>query len=90
MLIIWKYDVPLDREWELRLPTPGRILTVQTQFGQPRLWAVVDPDTSAPNVTRRLYLGLTGHEIPESARYLGTFQLDDGGFVGHLFEVDGL
>lgn len=39
--------------------------------------------------TRRFSVRGTGHRFPEheTVRYVGTFQLERGDFIGHLFEV---
>lgn len=86
---IFKYPVPHDDVFELMMPDGARILTVQTQYGSPQMWAVVDPD--APLKPRIFRLAGTGHSLesyPESDFiYIGTYQLLDGAFIEHLFEV---
>jgi hypothetical protein len=81
----------------MSLPRDARVLAVQAQpiaddvFGhtsRPRVWALVDPD--APSVWRRFRLLVTGKQIEDGEMagldYVGTFQLGNGAFVGHLFE----
>jgi hypothetical protein len=84
---IHKYNVTMEDTFELKLPRGAQILTVQEQYGEPQLWAVVD--TSAPKEPRRFRLVGTGHPIDEKLNlsYVGTFQLDHGEFIGHLFEL---
>lgn len=44
-------------------------------------------EPSEKGVTRVFVMRGTGHRFTgEEGRYVGTFQLDGGAFVGHLFE----
>jgi len=63
-----------------------KLLTVQAQRNTPCLWALVDDSPGAAVVTVRLVTVRTGGEAPAVlGEYLGTLQLDDGWFVGHVF-----
>lgn len=93
---IFKYPLPMEvaglvAQWNLRseieLPAGAEILSVQAQNNTPVLWALVDPE--APKEKRKLVLLNTGGEMPTDVsfhRFLGTFQLNGGGLVFHLFE----
>jgi DNA-directed RNA polymerase subunit RPC12/RpoP len=82
---IFKYPLPIDDEIEISMPEGSKILTVQTQKEGPCIWAIVDTD--APLTTRRLCLRGTGHIFRgNEGKYIGTYQLDSGPFVFHLFE----
>jgi DNA-directed RNA polymerase subunit RPC12/RpoP len=82
---IFKYPLPIDDEIEISMPEDSEILTVQTQKGTPCIWAIVDTD--APLTTRRLCLRGTGHAFKgNEGKYIGTFQLDNGALIFHLFE----
>lgn len=88
MLTIWKFPVmesPADRP-EIVMPAGARLLCVQTQFGQPHLWALVDPDRS--QVRRGLLICGTGHPVAaeETAVYIGTVQVEGGRWVFHIFD----
>ena len=77
-------DIETERtdKWDFRLPKDAQILCVQTQRSVPCLWAVVDE--SVESVTRTFQIVGTGHELPSGkAAYIGTFQLQNGYFVGH-------
>lgn len=81
------------------MPRGARVLAVQSQMTgssdynttreNPIIWALVDPD--AETVGRGFLLAGTGHPIDDndaaSGEYIGTFQLQGGGFVGHLFDM---
>ncbi len=84
---IYKYPLSLESSPVIDMPTGAHVLCVQVQKGEPCLWAVVDPDQ--PIETRQFRLCGTGHNLaiddPKS-HYIGTFQLDGGNFIGHVFD----
>lgn len=83
---IYKYNIPVVDFFELELPIGAKILCVQTQNEMPCIWAMVDP--SAAKHPRRFSVIGTGHEIEfTTTLYIGTFQMMNGSFVGHLFEL---
>ncbi len=85
---IYKYEMEVDGVVDIPMPKGAHVLTVKVQHGKPCLWAIVDPD--APTETRSFRVFGTGHEmdidIPHS-HYIGTYQLFDGNFLGHVFEA---
>src|SRR4051812_10783006 len=91
MLTVHKFALPFpvtDR-FELRLPRGARLLSLQCQQDEPKIWALVESD--APNEVRTFRLVGTGHPIPgiliaEQLRFVGTFQMMDGSLVFHVFE----
>jgi hypothetical protein len=91
MKAIWKYPLDLNvfsraRQWEFDVPKGATPLCLQMQHGTPTLWMMVD--AKAPTENRRFTMYGTGHEMPEDpGQYIGTFQLDGGLFVFHVFEV---
>jgi hypothetical protein len=60
---------------------------VQTQHGQPCLWALVDD--ARPFVAHNFVLCGTGHNCDDlrinAASFVGSFQMNGGGLVFHLF-----
>lgn len=91
MKTIYKYLIPIDREFVLDLPLGAKILTVQMQTtdaggSRPCIWALVD--TMVEKSKRTLYMRGTGEDSDgtEHMLYIGTFQLDRLGLVFHLFE----
>lgn len=86
MKSIYKYQLPLGDTVTIEMPREAQALAVQVQSGSPYIWALVDPD--APKELRQFKVFGTGHMIPQEdpLHYLGTFQLDDGNFVFHVFE----
>lgn len=84
---IHKFPVQLVDEFEIEMPEGSIILSVQSQHNFPVIWALVFPD--AKKCKRKFKLVGTGRSIYEwtGLNYVGTFQLDGGNFIGHLFEI---
>jgi len=89
MLRIYKYQFEVESYPYVEMPKGAIILTVQTQYDIPCIWAIVD-DSQTVLENREFRLFGTGHIVdidPALYRYIGTFQLLKGQFVGHLFEL---
>lgn len=88
---VWKYQITPGRN-EIELPKDAQILAVQTQYGNPCLWVLVNP--KAAKETRYFDVFGTGHDIPydmgTERHYIGTFQLENGHLIFHLFENTGI
>lgn len=89
MKSIYKYSIPENKMdlFSLSLPTNAEILAVQIQYDLPCIWAVVEIKDEVE--TRWFKVIGTGHKHKEieADKYIGTFQLLNGAFVGHLFET---
>ena len=82
---IWKFMINITDTQEIPMPIGAEILTVQSQCGTPCLWARVSPGFKKEN--RTIIMIGTGHSIRhETGRYIGTFQIDNGALVFHVFE----
>ena len=86
MNTIWKFPLQVTDYQEIQIPIGAKILCVQTQGGQPCLWALVNPKAATYPITIAMYG--TGHEIHgmDSLQYIGTFQLYAGSLVFHAFQ----
>lgn len=88
---VWKYEINPGNmdEFHWTIPEGFGALTVQVQNGVACLWALVDPRKPLRRFKFRVFG--TGQPIPKDLPldYLGTFQLVNGKFVGHLFRVSG-
>lgn len=88
-MIIYKYPLR-PGTFEIEMPEGARILSVAVQDDKPMMWALVDP--SAPLSKHGLMVVGTGHNMEgldvRNWRFVGTFQLDGGSLVFHLFEFD--
>lgn len=84
MKVVHKYPFDVLDLIKIKMPEGARVLTVQTQRGVPCIWAIVD--TEQPTKTHYFRVFGTGHADISDQLYIGTFQLFDGEFIGHLFE----
>lgn len=82
---IYKFRLPVNDDITLWGPRVVRWLGVAVQRDEPCVWGVVDTDT--PRQKNELVLRTTGHAINgKEGRFLGSFILYGGSFVGHVFE----
>lgn len=88
MIVIYKYILVVTDTQTIEMHHGASILKVDAQNNIPVLWAIVETRNAKEQVTIRT-IG-TGHEIdPEEERHLfykGTYQIDNGSFIGHIFE----
>lgn len=86
MKTVFKYPIefPAD-EVVLDLPSGAVFVSVGVQNGGLFLWALVDPD--APEAKHRLLVRGTGHSIKEAVDPLGSFMLQGGALVFHVFQA---
>lgn len=69
------------------MPAGAQILSVQAQRGLPKLWALVD-EQAEEKVPRDILTVGTGHPILELlGPFIGTYQMEGGALVWHVFEV---
>lgn len=86
MITVFKFALPLEELFTLHLPEGAEFLSVQVQAGSPQMWFRVDTGRRP----RAQIFGIcgTGCEIDNrlaAAPFKGTFQLNGGAFVFHLF-----
>ena len=86
---IYKYQLETTTQQVINLPVNAEILTVQNQNELPCLWALVD---SEQKETEERYIEIfgTGHDVGYDMgierKYIATYQLMNGNFIGHVFE----
>lgn len=89
MKTIWKYPIPIEDKFVLTMPIGAQPLCVQVQHGQPCIWALID--TSKPQTTFLFRLSTTGYtDLDDNLTkldYLGTFQMNGGDLVFHVFQT---
>lgn len=88
---VWKYPLELLGAQTILIPRGARPLSVLLQHGRPVLYCLVnDPDSAAGTaVPTPVYIYGTGHRIQLPAHhYVGSFPLDDGALVFHVFTRD--
>ena len=83
---VWKYELEVvDTQW-LELPRGANILSVDVQHGTPCLWAQVDTEAVKDSVL--IVTHGTGHPMKSNhMEFLGTYQLESGSFIGHVFKA---
>ena len=85
-MTVWKYAIVLTDTFTIPMPEGYLILSVQMQYGFPFVWALVNSSNKLVDVNFRL--AGTGHPISEkNLNFIGTFQMLEGRFVFHLFEM---
>ena len=85
-MIIWKYELDVVPEQDVRMPFSAKILTVQIQKEVPCIWVSVDPTLNY--LERTIVMRGTGHDLKEDlGTYIGTFQQLNGVFVWHVFDM---
>lgn len=92
MKVIYKYEVQISEHFIIDMPSDSKILSVQVdqKTGKPCLWALIEKDQK-DHESRVLSVFGTGNPIEDHENieldFIGTFQLHNGQFVGHLFEL---
>lgn len=84
---IWKVQLETTDKQTIKLPIGAELLSVQVQNNIPCIWALVYPDMGKGNIQIEIYG--TGHPIKDKVerRFIGTYQLNDGELVFHVFEI---
>lgn len=93
MRTIYKYPLETTNLQSIKIPKLAdeddfmkQFLCIDTQNGYPCLWCLVDTSEQEREVLFRV-VG-TGNPMPEildKSDYLGTYQLFNGAFIGHVF-----
>lgn len=82
---IWKYTLEITDKQSICMPEVSIMLDVRLQNGSPCLWVRVDP--SSPYVFKEFITHVTGQDVPhETGNHIGTYQLNGGSLVFHVFE----
>lgn len=91
--VVHKFPLEVTDLQRINLPLGAKILALQVQYGQPCLWALVDPEENCDDEYARTFATVgTGNEFADISdaadlQYIGTYQLQNGAFVYHVFEV---
>ena len=87
MLTIHKFQIGphITATGVVELPQEFRVLSVQVQRGVPCMWVLLDD--AAPRLPTGIAIRSTGHDCTGLLNWApaGTFQLDDGALVFHVF-----
>lgn len=89
MRTIHKYKLAMTDFQIIMMPINAKILSVQVQIDTLCIWAEVIDDVPLEGI--EFYIIGTGHPIPnEPIEYIGTFQLNCGRLVFHLYKSETL
>ena len=84
-MVIWKEIIRLEGRQTTPMPIGAKILTAQVQKNHICIWFLC-AQTAFFEGRKFLVYG-TGIPMPDNpGEYLGTFQLDEGNLVLHVFE----
>jgi len=82
---VWKFEIPECDAFNINAPGEIKWLDAQVEHGIPFVWGVVSTDS--PPISHVLFLRGTGHPFTgQEGDHIGSFQLDNGALVFHLFE----
>ena len=86
MKAIWKFPLKTVEAQSVEMPLDAKILSVQSQFEEPMMWCLVEPDK--PKAFREIRIIGTGHPVEDdfTGIYVGTYQVYGGSGVFHLFD----
>jgi len=88
MKTVWKFPLKPTGVQKISMPRDSTILTVQRQDQFLSLWALIETDKEP--VDRFFMIAMSGKPLPNKIeRYIGTFQVPEQNFVGHIFEIKG-
>ena len=84
---VWKFEIVPNEIIQIGMPKGAEVLSVDTQFDQPCLWALVVPKREVE--IRKFRMAGTGHKITDNGnlKFIGTFQMLGGQLIFHLFEI---
>lgn len=87
--IVHKQEIPIAEKFTVAMPQNAKVLKVEEQWEKVVIWYMFHPSDYENMHRHEFVMGVTGHEfnIPNDDTYVGTFMLDGGSFVGHLFHL---
>lgn len=81
---VYKYLLPVDDWVNVTMPAGAEPLFVEVQHGIPCLWARVT--IGNPPEVHHFRIARTGHDLGSNVgRHVGSFMLDGGDLVFHVF-----
>lgn len=86
---IFKYQINRTGTTQVRMPVGAKILTVNEQYGELIIHALVTNDTNIGTELRTVESVMTGESITKPIKcytYIGTVLMGEGAFIVHVFE----
>jgi hypothetical protein len=92
MKTVWKYDAAppakdFGVEFQHEMPVGAKILFVAIQFDVPKMWVEVDPEQLSTETRHFKLVGTGRNAIAERDYHRGSFMVEPGAFVFHVYEV---
>ena len=90
---IWKFDLLMRGRVTVAMPRGAVVLSVGVQrrahdVEVPVVWMQCRSDAAAPIASRVFNVLVTGGSVPsEAGTFVGTFQINEGEYVGHVFDL---
>lgn len=85
-MTIWKFPIEVADSQELSMPVGAEILCIQVQHERPTIWAQTSGSSCSGLESKTIRTFATGQLFDAPGPYVGTYQLGNGQFVGHVFE----
>ena len=83
--VVWKSHIS-PGQTEVNLPRGANPVSVDVQNGHLMMWSIVD--SAQPKVPLSIYVAGTGADLPEHIdRFIGTFLIEGGSLVFHVFTL---
>lgn len=83
--VVYKYPINLSLDYSVILPQGHKVIRVSTQCDvYATMW--VEADSDSPAMSFKFATINTGSEIPNGYVYQGTFELNGGDYIGHLYQ----
>ena len=89
MKAIFKYSIPTtDNIFSIEMSSDPKFLDAQVQYGSPCIWVEVNLENKYEEYYFKIFN--TGAPIEDTfkGKYLGTYQMNEGLFVFHLFLIN--
>ncbi len=92
--VIVKYELTVSEMFRLELQKGAEVLSVMVDNNTPKLYVLVDPEITY-TISRFFEIVPTGHTLraglhPDgrliARKFIGSFQINNGNYIGHVFE----
>lgn len=88
MKTVWKFEIdPRAEVCKVKMPIGSKPLSVQLQFESAQLWCLCNPQERLYEERHFVLVGTGERFTSDIVNYIGTFQVQGGAFIWHLFEV---
>lgn len=82
---VWKFELETTDEQVFQVPEGARFLKLDTQYGKPVFWMLVDSDNQKTDFKVRIVGTGNPARIGNTYAYLGSYQMAGGALVFHAF-----